>query len=94
MYDLDSNEVYNRAIVGTSTELKINEQETYKLVVTGDLNGDGKLTVTDLSKMKAFIVNLFEFNDKYMEMAADINFNNNITITDVSLIKLMLVGNM
>ena len=93
IFDLDSNELYDRAIVGTSMELKINEKESYKLVIRGDLNGDGKLTITDLSKMKAFIVNLFTFNDKYMEMAADINYSNNITVTDLSQIKMMLVGN-
>ena len=75
-----------------ATEMKaVIDGETYVLVVRGDLNGDGRLTTTDLSKMKAHIVGTIILTT-FFEMAADINDDNAVTVTDLSRLKLALAG--
>ena len=38
------------ALINKST-IKLNDKEEYVLIVRGDINGDGKVTLTDLSKL-------------------------------------------
>lgn len=85
-------------IVTTGMEIKVItgtnfpfEYYSYKLAVRGDVNGDGKITVTDLSKLKAHIVKSETLKNEYLK-AIDIDYNGKVGITDLSKIKLMLLG--
>lgn len=80
----------NEDLVGTDTKLSLEGQD-YKLAIIGDTNGDGKITVTDVSKLKLHIVEL-ETLTNCAEIAADMNKDQNITPTDLSRMKLYLVG--
>lgn len=80
----------NSDLVGTDTKITI-EGEEYKLIIIGDTNGDGKISVTDVSKLKMHIVELEILTD-CAEIGADMNRDSNITPTDLSRMKLYLVG--
>lgn len=74
----------------TGMKLKVGDSE-YTLVCTGDLNGDGAISPTDVSKIKLNIVGLEELTEAGT-YAADINEDNSIGVTDLSNIKLKIVG--
>ena len=85
IYDSAGNEVSDSAYVKTGMKLRLSDGREYILIVRGDTNLDGNVTITDLSKM---IVHYNEFRG--MELtgdalkAADMNFDGNVTLTDVS----------
>lgn len=68
------------------------ETKTYTLtvIVTGDLNGDGNVTITDMLMIKSAI--LGEQLSDTAAAAADINYDGKITITDFLKVKSCLLG--
>lgn len=93
IYDKDNNLLTQTTDrIGTSASLRIPATgDVYQLVVTGDLNGDGRVTGTDLLKVKRHIVKLEILTGSYLE-AADVNFSDSITSTDLLKIKQAIVG--
>lgn len=79
------------SLVGTGSKLKINEDEVFDIVITGDINGDGKISITDLSKLKLHIVKL-EILENLPLMGSDINKDGETTLTDLSRMKEYIVG--
>ena len=61
------------------------------LAVKGDINGDGKVSSTDLSIFKLVYVKSRKVEYIY-EKAVDMNNDDKITATDLSQLKMMLVG--
>lgn len=84
--DENGTEITNNAdIVKTGYKLKLSNDKEYTLIVRGDINCDGKLTLTDVSK----IVLHYNGNKGYeltgdAKKSADMNFDEEITLTDVS----------
>ena len=84
--DDEGNEILdNNEIIKTGMKLKLSDNSEYILIVRGDTNCDGNLTLTDLSKL------LLHYNEtKGFELegnavkAADLNFDGKITRTDLS----------
>ena len=70
--------------------ITIGENLEYTLVVTGDIDGNGKITITDLAKAKLHIIETKVLEGAQLE-AADINNNGNVTVTDIAQIKLILI---
>ena len=68
------------------------ETKTYTLtvIVTGDLNGDGEVTITDMLKLKSAV--LGEKLSDTAAAAADINYDGKVTITDFLKAKACLLG--
>ena len=52
------------------------------IVVTGDVTGDGRITITDVVKLQNYAAGAGDLNEAAMK-AADINGDGRITITDV-----------
>ena len=77
-------------VIGTGTNLRVGEKLRYTLIVEGDLDGNGKITITDLTKMKLHVVKKQMLTGDYLK-AADMNGNGEITITDLTQLKLRLV---
>lgn len=73
-------------IVSTGSVLKLNDQVSYTLVVTGDIDGDGEMDETDLSMLNKHLVVLYAIKDRYNLMAADINQDGNVDIVDLSIL--------
>ena len=80
----NSNEI--NSIVGTGMILKLynndNDLFDFKVVVKGDVNGDGNISVTDLVKVKKHLSYKNRLTDIY-ELAGDVTSDDNISITDL-----------
>ena len=63
---------------------------TLTAIVTGDLNGDGNVTITDMLMLKNKL--LGQSLEATAEAAGDINYDGNVTITDFLRIKSVLLG--
>lgn len=70
---------------------KITVTETLTIKVTGDLNGDGMASSTDLSLMKRYIMEEIELEGIYLEVA-DLNGDGEVSLTDLSMIKQQIVS--
>ncbi len=76
----------NNEYIKTGMKLKLSNGKTYNLIVRGDINRDGKVTLTDISKI------IFHYNEskdfiltnEYSLKACDMNFDEEITLTDIS----------
>lgn len=77
-------------LVSTGMKLKTEKQE-YTIVVKGDINGDGQISITDVVKSNLYSVHIQTPNE-IEKIAADINEDGKITITDVVQLKLASVN--
>ena len=62
------------------------EYATYKIIVKGDLDGDGRLNITDAVMARHAIAKLYTLDDLAL-IAADVAENNGFNITDTILIR-------
>ena len=88
-------EVAKDALIGTGMEVKIMDgntvKATYTAVVTGDTNGDGKISVTDMLATKAHILKKSTLTGAVAQ-AADTNGDKAISITDFLQLKAHILG--
>ena len=52
------------------------------MVLNGDVNHDGKLTLTDLVRIRQFLAGMIEF-DETVRFSADLNQDSRISATDM-----------
>lgn len=90
IYNKSGNLASDSEIIYTGMKVE-NENGAYKTVVKGDLNGDGKITITDLVKAKRHAVNIEVLSDEFLK-ALDLNGDGKVTITDLVIIKLASVN--
>lgn len=90
-YNMANEKIQNSDDVFTGAKLKLSDNSEYILVVTGDTNSNGNISVVDLSILKLKIVGLSTLDDCQME-AADVNFDGRVSLTDLSVLKMYLVG--
>ena len=76
---------------GGGETIKDTVKETFTVKVPGDIDGNGKITATDLSRLKDYIMTGTGLDGIYFE-AADINGDGKITLTDLSLMKELLLN--
>ena len=84
--------VSNNDLVGTGMILKIGSDK-FEMVIRGDINGDGKQTITDLSQLRQ---HLAEISGKiktgaYLK-AGDLNKDEKVSIIDLSKMRKELAG--
>ena len=87
-------ELQDEEFVGTNMKIQVTrktEKITLTAVVMGDLDGNGKVTITDLSVLNQTLLQTTTLENEY-KIAADLDENNNITVTDLSTINKMLLG--
>lgn len=81
--------------VGTGMVVKIMDGNTvkasYTVIVTGDTNGDGAISVTDMIAIKAHILNKSTLTGVYAT-AANTNGDSGISITDFIQVKAKILG--
>lgn len=70
--------------LGTGTTVKIDNNE-YKIIKIGDVNGDGRVTAKDATQILKNVVNLVEFNNE-QNIAADVNHDGRSTAKDATLV--------
>ena len=86
IYDDKNNLLKDTDLVGTNMTLKLikkSQEITIKTVVTGDLNGDGKVTSADISGLTNHSLGIKTLQDAYLK-AADTNYDTRITAADKS----------
>jgi hypothetical protein len=89
-----SNEVTGTQTVGTGMTVALIRDgvalQTYIVVVTGDVNGDGKITITDFVQIQSHLLKKSTL-DGWFLMAADLN-GGGVTITDFVIMQSHLLG--
>ena len=65
--------------------------EVLTIKISGDVNGDGKVSSTDLSILKQYIMEEQTLEGIYLEVA-DINGDGDVSLTDLSLMKQQMVS--
>lgn len=81
IYDKNGILVQKNNIISTGMKLE-NETDTYKIAVKGDLNGDGNVDISDMVKMKLYLVGISKLKDEFYR-AADMDNDKIITISDL-----------
>lgn len=92
--NLNNTQVNGETLVGTGFTLQVEYDGItyeYEIAVRGDIDGNGKITVTDLSMLNQQIVRRIILTG-IKEKAADIDYNGRITVTDLSMMNQALVG--
>lgn len=95
--DKAGNTLSNTDLVATGTTLKVGTTFNFTLVVRGDIDGNGRVSSTDLAQLKRHYVGLRQIEgveeiSGVRLLAADTNMDGTITITDLSQIKLIIIG--
>ena len=93
-YTLSNGTETNDGIVSTGDRITIsvnNVSKTYKVVIKGDVNGDGKVTAIDYSRIKGYFLGKYNLSNEYFK-AADVSKDNKITSIDYSRVKGYFLG--
>jgi len=77
-------------ILKTGMILKVGSKAEYKLAITGDVDGDGEITINDLAKLKLHYIEKEQLKGEYIK-AGDLDADREITINDIAQIKLVLI---
>ena len=91
----DGTEVGSDKAVGTGMVVRIMDGSTvkaeYTIIVTGDTNGDGNITITDMIAIKAHVLEKTLLNSVYAT-AADTSGDGKISLTDFIQVKSKILG--
>ena len=73
-------------IVKTGMKLKLSDGTMYNLIVRGDVNRDGRVTLTDISKLLLHYNETkgFEVTNEYSLKGCDLNLDGKVSLTDLS----------
>ena len=77
----DGSKKVTSGLVGTGM-VAVSSTASVTIVVTGDVNGDGRITITDVVKLQNKVAGASKLTGAYA-LAGDINGDGKITITDV-----------
>ena len=78
-------------VLKTGMTVNVGETLMYTLVVTGDIDGDGEISINDLAKLKLHLIGLKSLNGAELK-AADVDGDGHISINDVAQLKLVIIG--
>ena len=93
-YTLSNGTETSDGIVSTGDRITIsvnNTSKIYKIVIKGDVNGDGKVTAIDYSRIKGYFLGKYSLSNEYFK-AADVSKDNKITAIDYSRVKGYFLG--
>ena len=82
-----------KALVTPETLEKLTDAETTvdNIVLLGDVDGDGVVTITDATVIQRYLLSMGNLSDKQIK-AADVDSDGEVTIIDVTLIQRYLAG--
>lgn len=91
----DGEPVSGDSLIGTGMELRLVVGEEVRqrriLVVAGDVNGDGVISITDMVAIKAHVLQKTALKDAFA-LAADTNQDSYVSVTDFIQIKAHILG--
>ena len=76
--------------IATGDILEDDEGKIFTLIVLGDLNQDGKLSLSDISLERKYILKMIDLSE-IQKLATDVNFDNNISLTDISIMRKLVL---
>ena len=89
--DKNGSAIANSEVVKSGMTLKFDGNIEFKLIVIGDINEDGRISTTDLAKLKLHMIGKEVLTGNAL-LAADVDGNGRVTITDLAQMKLIVVG--
>lgn len=89
--DKNNKELSDETKLGTGMKVKLETGEIYEIIVVGDVNGDGQISITDMTKIKKHIIQKEILQGVY-EKAGNIDNDSKIGVTDLAKMKKVLVG--
>ena len=84
-------EINEKDNIATGDVLTTSAGDKYTLIVTGDLNKDGKLNLKDLVKMRKYFLDGNNLDENEI-LSADCNFDGKINLKDLVKMRLMLLN--
>lgn len=84
---VEKNNINTNLVLGSN-----NGNEEQLGFARGDVNGDGQVTITDLSILKRYLAGNPSGSSKFIEKNADLNGDGNITMTDLSQLQQLIMG--
>jgi hypothetical protein len=97
VFDASGAEAAADAAVGTGWKVALvvdgKTVRSVSLVVTGDVNGDGKATLTDFVQMKSHLLGTAKLSGVKL-LAGDLNGDGQFSLTDFVNMKSYLLGNL
>lgn len=84
-------EINEKDNIATGDVLTTSAGDKYTIIVTGDMNKDGKLNLKDLVKMRKYLLDGNNLDENEM-LAADCNFDGKINLKDLVKMRLMLLN--
>lgn len=91
--DKDGSELNESDVIATGMTLKVGTNLEFTLIVTGDINGDGRIGIVDFAKLKLHYIEKELLTGNALK-AADIDGNGRVSINDLAQIKLVLIGSL
>ena len=77
--------------IATGNVLEDDEGKIFTLIVLGDLNQDGKLSLSDISLERKYILKMIDLSE-VQRLATDVNFDDNISLSDISIMRKIILG--
>ena len=77
--------------IATGDVLEDDEGKIFTLIVLGDLNQDGKLSLSDISLERKYILKMTDLSE-VQKLATDVNFDDNISLSDISIMRKIILG--
>ncbi len=87
--DKDGNTLTDSDIIGTGMTVKVGSL-TFTTIVTGDVDGNGKITVTDIAAIKLHYIDA-EILEGIQFAAGDLNNDGKISTTDIAQVKIIYI---
>lgn len=85
-FNKSGSEIGDTELVTTASSISIvfpQNSKIYKIVVTGDVNGDGILSVFDIVKINNHLIDESKSLDGTYKLAGDVNSDDNLSILDI-----------
>ena len=93
--DAEGNELQNSDIIRTGSKVIIStgdESQEYTIVVYGDINGDGKITMSDLVKSANYLIDETIISEDCYKEAIDVTKDGNVRMSDIIKLSNILIG--
>lgn len=87
----EGEELSEEDVISTGDILEDTNGSKFILVVKGDLNGDGKINLMDLSTERKYFLSIIEI-DEVQELAADMNVDEEVSLEDISIMRKTMLG--
>ena len=84
--NMEGIELESTDVIGTGYKLITETDKQYILIVTGDLNSDGRITLTDMSILRKHYLQVESLQGEYLK-AADMDNNDKISLNDISVMR-------